>query len=80
MVIDPNSNSKPSLLRVSSKEKFVNPSPTPFVCMISEELLEEAKAENLRRTNSSSSIVSMGINNIHCAKYNNTFYSHLSEH
>lgn len=82
MVLGSNNSSKTSLLRVNSKEKFVNLSTSPSVTvfapqMISEEMLDEVKAENLRRTSSSSSIVTLGMHT-HCIF--NTFYWHLSIH
>lgn len=64
--LGPNGNLKtPSLSRIGSKEKFTYPFASPVVTVMSpqhssDEVLEETKSDHLRRTNSSSSIVTLG--------------------
>lgn len=70
--LGPNGGLKgPSLSRIGSKEKLLNCNPSPIVTVvspqispgpsISDEMQEETKSDHLRRTNSSSSIVTLGM-------------------
>lgn len=58
------------MTRMNSKEKLLFPSTSPIVVVMSpqislsstsDEIPEESKSEHLRRTNSSSSIVTLGL-------------------